>query len=680
MRLSNFSSFASISFFVFVLIVVVFVSIAPAGQAALWLQSGSTPVYLPFVAKNSGATEWSQHAHDAQRTSYTAQVVDPPWRLRWIWNGVNSSGDVAKVTSNGRLPRNVQPVTGGGRVYIAAGEDGVFALDEASGQQKWQRSGIGSINSTAAYDADTAAVFVISNDGKLYKLSASDGMIPPARFETGQTSDLPLPPAVLSDRVLFSMGNSVFAVDKHTMQQIWRYDAGSGQTVVVPPAYSPSRNLVIAATEPDLKVHAIDNTDGSHRWSVRPLDDNLSVNDPTEYRYGWPVIAESAGLALIKVRLDWQKLWREWPQTNSAMRQMLKDYPDNQALFVMKLDDGSIPFIANVGHGGYGDNNYLPMGPQPVVKRMDNGKEVVYTIIRAKRSNYDGRWDSHFGEMMLDNSTVSSLQDGDVRFIAFDWPPGDANSYLLTDEQPNVSMAGDYLFGGHWEAGFALKIGDRSDSRGTFTEKITSQRLDTIATSQDDTKACAFSPSHYCASGLRNTRPYDFGFYIYYDKGNVYDQYWSEYAVWVVSNDNLYFRSADGAIVALTHGNPQITGSSLAAISAAAAPTPQPVLQPEGIIPHTAARQYAGSQAVVSGRLAYVFNNRKQVMLGFSNPHMGSFKIIIRKADWGNFPQPPEQIYRIGQQVQVSGLIEWYQGDPAIYATSPAQIVIAEGQ
>ncbi|MFN7035547.1 MAG: pyrrolo-quinoline quinone, partial [Bellilinea sp.] len=74
----------------------------------------------------------------------------------------------------------------------------------------------------------------------------------------------------------------------------------------------------------------------------------------------------------------------------------------------------------------------------------------------------------------------------------------------------------------------------------------------------------------------------------------------------------------------------------------------------------------------------YVFNNGKQVLLGFSNPHRGNFKIIVRRADWGHFSKPVEEIYRVGQVVQVSGLIEWYQGDPVIYATHAEQIKIVE--
>lgn len=627
------------------------------------------PLYLPLVMQAYPSTEWSQHAHDAQHTGYAPQAPPYPWRLRWIWNGVDASGRVSKVTTTGSLPRNVQPVTGGGRVYIAAGNDGVFALSEATGGQLWRRSGIGDIRSTVAYDPDTQAVFVVSANGRLYKLRASDGAIL-GQFSAGQTSTLPLPPAVVSDRVFFSMGNSVYAVNKQTMQLIWTYDAGA--TVAVPPAYSPSRNVVIVATEPDLYVHAVNNADGTRRWRVRPVHSSRSFTDPTEYRYGWPVIAEGAGYVLVKVRLDWGRLWRDWPQTNSEMRQLLTQNPGDQALFVLDLDDGSVPYIANVGHGGYGDNDYLPMGPQPVVKRLDNGQEIVYIVIRAKHV-YDARWDSHFGEMVLDSATVSGLQGGDVRFIRFDWPPGNPNPYLLTDEQPNVAVAGDYLFGGHWEAGFAMRILDRSDARGSFTNPITTQRLSSVATSQD-TSACTFSASHYCASGLYNTRPYDFGFYIYYNQGSVYEQYWSGYATWVVSNGNIYFRSCDGAIVALTSGNPQATA---AVVTPAAIPTTPPQPQdgaPVAAIPHAEARAWAGRPVTVTGTLRYVFNNGRQVLLGFSNPHQGNFKIIIRQADWERFGGAPERLYQVGQQVAVVGTIAWYQGDPAVYATAPEQI------
>ena len=635
------------------------------------------PVYLPLVVRSGDTAplEWSQHGFDAQRTSYVPYAPAHPWRWRWAWNGPNASGGVSKVTSNGSLPRNVQPVTGGGRVYVAAGTDGVFALSEATGAQLWQQNNLGDVRSTVAYDHATQAVFVVSSNGRLYKLRASDGAIL-GQFNSGQTSALPLPPAVFNGRVVFAMGRRVHAVSALTLQGIWTHTVASTLTVAVPPAYSPSRDLVIVATEPDLVVRAIRNSDGAQQWATRPVHPSRNFSDPTEYRLGWPVIADGAGYVLVKVRLPWSLMWTPWPQTNPDIRQFLTNNPGHQALFVLDLDDGSVPYIANVAHGGYGDNDYLPMGPQPVVKRLPNGKEVVYTIVRAQHAYPSTwNWDSHFGEMVLDDSTVSGLQGGDVRFIAFDWPPNPAVvPFLPTDEQPYVTMAGDYLFGGHWEAGFALQILDRSDARGSLANRITSQRLSTVVTSQDDTGACAFSPSHYCDSGLYNTRPYDFGFYIYYDQGAVYDQYWSEYATWVVSNDNLYFRSADGAIVALTSGNPLSGMAAMSSLDATPAPRLAPDSAPVAQIDHTQARAWAGRMVTVTGTLRYVFNNGKQVLLGFSNPHQGSFKAIIAREHWANFPAPPEQRYRVGQRVAIVGVVGWYQGDPAIRVTAPAQI------
>lgn len=612
--------------------------------------------------------EWTQHAYDAQRTSWSPVSVPHPWRWKWAWNGPNARGGIAKVTTGGSLPRNVQPVTGAGLVFVAAGSDGVYALRQTDGRQVWRRGGLGDVRSTVAFDRDTSSVFAVSSNGRLYKLRASNGAVL-AQHATGQSSNLPLPPLVLSDRVIFSMGDSMFAVDKNTLRLRWRYRAGA--TVAVPPAYSATRDSVIVATEPDLFVHAVRNRDGSRLWRVRPVHESRAFGDPTEFRLGWPVVADRAGLVLVKVRLDWEVLWVDWPQTNRAMRSFLLDNPGHQALFALRLDDGSVPFIVNVGHGGYGDSDYLPMGFQPVVRTLANGRQVAYGFIRAKHA-YDSRWDSHLGEMLLDSATVPGYQGGDVRFIRFDWPPGSSNPFLLTDEQPNLSMAGDQLLMGHWEAGLAAEITDRSDGRGSFSNPIRTRRLSTVVTSQEG--GGAFSPSHYLASGLFNTRDYDFGFYIYFGQGPVYDRYWSEYATWVVSQGTVYFRSCDGAIVALESGSPASGKPGPTNVGRVAGDDRPRLPESPVVIPHSVARRFDGRLASVSGTLRYAINNGKHVLLAFSRPHQGTFKAIIRSEHWSKFPDLPDRLYRPGQPLTIFGRIEWYQGDPAIYVKDPAQV------
>lgn len=657
------------------------------------------PIYLPLVMgignapppptatppppppPPAGSSEWTQHAHDAQRTSYTAYLPPTPWRWKWAWNGPNASGGV----KNGkfRLPRNSQPVAGGGRVYIAAGTRGVFALSQTDGSELWNRNpGGASINSTPAYHPQSDSLFVLSTNGTLYKLNAATGNIL-AQFASGASSSLPLPPALEGDRVWFSMGSKVFALNRDTLEEIWRYEAGS--PVHTPPAYSPSYDRVVVATQ-DLYVHAIDNSNGSRVWRVKQTP--LQPGDPgqagdtnyAEVKNGWPVIAEGHGLVFIKLRLDWQSMWSPWspwPSSNAVMRQGLLAEPENQALLVLRLSDGTKPFVANVGHGGFGDGGYMPMGPMPVVKRFSDGTEVAYVVMRGypclvTGSACDGRGDSRFGEMLLDDNTVSGYQAGYVRFIN--------NTFFPTDEQAFITMAGDGLFGGHWMFGLAHRIVDRSPSRGSGTNPIRTENLPHIMNSEE---LCGFSPSHYCPDGLSgNGRVTPPGFYIYYNRDSVYDQYWSEYADWVISGNMIYFVSTDGAIVALEPGNPQSSSltASMPALTDGEAVTDvgsESASSSEVVtIPYTAARDYAGRTVRVEGTLRWVFNNGKAVYLAFKNPHQGALVVRILKQYWTNFPQPPETMYQVGMVVRVSGLVGWYQGDPQILVYNPSQIEV----
>ena len=195
-------------------------------------------------------------------------------------------------------------------------------------------------------------------------------------------------------------------------------------------------------------------------------------------------------------------------------------------------------------------------------------------------------------------------------------------------------MAGDYIFGGHWMFGIAHQILNRAANRGASSgTPITTSNLPHIITS---TSSCAFSASHYCSSLTQDGDPRTIpgGFYIYYNQGKVYDQYWSGYSAWVISGSNIYFVSTDGAVVALESGSPTqqeadvpveepaLRGCCPAPCSTSPSPTPRRVNQ-------------AGSIAVVEGQVQFMFNNGKAVLLGFENPHEGAFKAMILQRQIG---------------------------------------------
>jgi hypothetical protein len=364
------------------------------------------------------------------------------------------------------------------------------------------------------------------------------------------------------------MGDKVFALSPSTLDQVWNYDhIGNIDT---PPAYSTSQNLVIFVGE-NLAIIAVNADTGTQVWtqSITTLTGRIpgnptssGLNNYATTKNGWPVVADNAGMVMIKLHLDWQTIWtwNPWPILNATMRSNLVGQTGQQALLVLSLTNGSQAFVANVGHGGYGDNDYQPMGPQPIVKTFTGGQQVAYVIGRGD-STYDGRWDSKYVELMLDSS-VAGYTAGEVRFIqhgsSFGWTVPPTGPSVLTDEQPNLSMAGNHLFGGHWAIGHALQINDRSSARGSYADQITSDPLSYFVTSTD-VNDTAFSSTHYVNSSFSqrpDVRTVPKGFYIYYGQGAVYDTYWNEYAVWVVSDGLVLFRSNDGAIVALESGTP----------------------------------------------------------------------------------------------------------------------------
>ena len=359
----------------------------------------------------------------------------------------------------------------------------------------------------------------------MYKLNASNGAVID-QYNTNQNyspyitsastyNDVALPtsPTLVGSRLFIAMGKKVFALDKNNLGNVlWVYDAGA--EVYTPPAYSQTRDMVVVVTQDlipgsdgklHVYAHAISNVTGELIWKTSITNiTGLAAGDPNpppnfnnqtraEVINGWPVIAEEHGLVLIKLRLNWNSMWTwsPWSTSNTTNQTRLKANPDQQALIVLSLDTGLQPFVANVGHGGFGDG-FIPMGPQPVVKKYSDGSEVVYTMIRGdSRSGFDGRWDSHFGEMVLDNQTVPGYEPGFVRWIEYGnygWPVNGNNEAPPTDEQANLTVAGNYIFGGHWALGYAMEMVDRSSGFGAFTNPIITNPIPNIALMTNTTK------------------------------------------------------------------------------------------------------------------------------------------------------------------------------------------------
>jgi outer membrane protein assembly factor BamB len=623
--------------------------------------------------------EWTQFGHDAQHTNDTAQVVATPWKYKWQWNGADATG---KPQANHlSVPRFVQPITGGGNVYIAAAT-GVYALSQTTGVVVWSNTALGILNSTPVYD--NGSVYVASTNGSLYELNGGSGSIAGTFTANGPLNTAP----VLVGNLLYavSYGGSLYAIDKRSLAKIWEYPASSPG--VTSAAYSPSRNAELFLSQ-DLYVHAVNAADGTQKWRVKPTgrtyecvsagNDACNVTSATgaQAQNGGPVIAEQHGIVFVRYRLNWQTLWTfgNYPSTNAAIRADLTAQPNQQPLFALNLDTGAQAFIPAVGNGGESDGGYLPIGPMPVVQVV-GGQEVAYIQWRNGSScpnSCDGRWDTTMGEMVLDSTTVSGYQPGDLRFVQ--------TQFFPTDETMQPTMSGNTYYINHWLIVASWAITNRATNLGsTFTTPIQATAAPYVIWREAQTATCSFNAStRYCTSLLSygDTRTYGPGFYEYFGATNAA----GSLAYTIVSNGLILVKAADGGLIALQNGNPTGQGATtqqgVQAKTLAQAPTPPG----DGwVVPYEDAGKYIGQTVTVDGTILSAINHLpKAVYLSFTSPHDGALLVQIFNRDVGKFPYDVTAIQ--GKHVQITGLVTLYPPEgvgPAIVVTEPGQIRILD--
>lgn len=660
-------------------------------QAPIIAASGPTPT-IGQPSQNTG--EWTQFGHDAMRTNATSQSVPTPWRFKWQWNGAGLNGK--KQPGHLSVPDLIQPITGGGRVYMVAG-NAVYGLNKTTGAVLWTNASLGALSATGAYSNEL--LYIPSSSGVLYKLRAGDGQV------AGQfAADSKLDTAVLlsGTTVYIVSGNgTLYALDSGTLSKRWQYSAGAG--AATPPTLSTATARVIFASQ-DLYVHAVDASTGTRVWRIKPTPRNpgdpgsSASNSFAEFTKSWPVVAEAHGIVFLRVRLDWNSLWtwNPFPNSLAAIRDQLTQSPSQQALFALRLTDGSPAFIPLAGNGGAGDGGTLPMGPLPVIQTQ-GGHEVAYTIWRSGQTCggcptagacgaqwCDGREDATVGEMVLDTATVQGYQSGDLRFVQF--------IDIQTDEMMQMTMSGNTLFHNHWLASEAETITDRSPSLGgSFNSPIkTIHAPYTIWRQCDGTNVCNYpnctsnstcgiscqaTASRYCSSGLYSygdARSYPAGFYEY---NNDISSGSTPYTI--VSDGLVIVKTIDGGLMAYESGNPLADGAVKLA-----AENPADVLgvQTHRIIPYTQAASYVDQTITVEGVIRTVVDHRpKAVYLGFTNPHDGALLIRIFEKDLARFPYNPTSL--LDKHVQVTGKITLYWPenlDPEIIVSDPSQIGITE--
>lgn len=518
-------------------------------------------IFLPLISRNYPNVEWTQLNGNPQRTGYVPTEVAWPWRVKWIWNGPAGGGDGGPAPGHLRLPRAVQPVTGGGRLYVGHSDGVLRAISEANGQLVWSVSLGGEILNTAAYDPSSASVYVGSTNGRLYRVNSANGQ-KINEFNVG--GEIYMAPLLAGNAVYIGSSTGIFyALDKITLQPIWQYNAGA--SLIGSPAYSASHGGLIILLAEDPSVHAVRASNGTRLWRT-----GAPVIGGDRDQYGmnmifldtFPVVADLSGVVIVRsYRTQFPGTnmggpGNTAPRTVEEIRTYLTQNPEKQSMFVLDLATGAKRYVSPVGAGGIGDGIWT-VGPQAVVKPL-GGVEVAYLLWRTRQacealgsSGCDSRDDTTLGEM--------DLQTGNIRFVQDHRNAGTLRVH--TDEQSPLSMAGNMIFHAHWMTLGSLRILDRSATYGsTYTNPIRTEEL-TPATNTIAAGSCPNRSNHFCPQ-LNNSPCDGYGndpaFYVYYSSTCVYDAWWhvgpsgSPVRAATISNNTIYWKTVDGAIMALT--------------------------------------------------------------------------------------------------------------------------------
>jgi len=196
-----------------------------------------------FAASLATAQDWPQWRYDARRSA--ASPHELPESIQLLWQRRYSPRTPAweNAINRDKMPfdRHFEPVVKDGRMFLTFNDaDKIVALDAASGKRLWQFYADGPIRLPACVWNDR--VFVISDDGHLYCLSAATGKLhwrffgaPQSHKAIGHGRVISMWPArggavVHDDKLFFAcsvwpfLGTFIYAIDANSGKQVWIND------------------------------------------------------------------------------------------------------------------------------------------------------------------------------------------------------------------------------------------------------------------------------------------------------------------------------------------------------------------------------------------------------------------------------------------------------------------------
>jgi outer membrane protein assembly factor BamB/predicted phosphodiesterase len=252
-----------------------------AGLRDVWAAGVARPTPEPDAAPPRPGQDWPMFQHDPARTGLSGDKVAPPLKLAW-----RRTLDATLHVSS--------PVAAGGTVYIGVGDEenrgraGIYALDAASGNEKWRHKTSSSVRNTVAVAGDL--VYATTVEGQVIALDAAAGSLKWSYdIDSLLQQSLCVSPVVAGNVVYVGTSRSFVALEAATGKRVWQAKSmgGGWDSCLGSPALGGG--MVFDSFTWTKGLFALDAKSGEQRWHYDEFSDGNVVPtfvDGTVYAVG----------------------------------------------------------------------------------------------------------------------------------------------------------------------------------------------------------------------------------------------------------------------------------------------------------------------------------------------------------------------------------------------------------
>jgi len=129
-----------------------------------------------LLVVNIQAADWPMYRADSERSNYTPEQLPDELMLQWTYRSPHAPIPAWPTRNRQQFDRAYQPVIAGGVLYYGSSADcKVYALDAVTGKTRWTFFTDSPVRFAPVVWQDR--LFVVSDDGHLYCLVATDGQL-----------------------------------------------------------------------------------------------------------------------------------------------------------------------------------------------------------------------------------------------------------------------------------------------------------------------------------------------------------------------------------------------------------------------------------------------------------------------------------------------------------------------